>query len=236
MTETGHPVYSRAVRSRFLDHSRPNATPCLPLLIALRIALAVLLAGGCASGRTAMGARGKSVTRGQPQPGPARAARPPAQPDVAAGLRRVLAATDLSGAVVGPAPAGKEATLLVVFATWCGPCRRELALLGELAAEEPRLRIIGVNAYEEYNDLSDEARLRAFLAESAPWLQVVRADGDLFAALGRPAKIPTLFVFERDGALVEAYLRAQRRPPDKAELQAAIERAMRGRAGTPAPE
>ena len=189
---------------------------------------AILLWSACATGSPASGqSSGRSVTPA-PRAG-ARAARPPAEPaamDLADGLRRVQAATDLDGAVVGPAPAGKQVTAVVVFASWCGACRRELAILGELVIEEPRLRVIGVNAYEEYADFGDEERLRAFLAEAAPWLQVVRADADLFAALGRPTKIPSMFLFDGSGAVVETYLRVRRRPPDKAELAAAIERAL----------
>lgn len=187
---------------------------------------AALLGSACAAGGQTSG---QSVTPAQLPASAAAARRPgPAQaaPDLAEGLRRVQAATDLDGAVVGPAPADKQVTAVVVFASWCGVCRHELAILGELLTEEPRLRVIGVNAYEEYADFSDEQRLRAFVAETAPWLQVVRADAALFAALGRPTKIPSMFLFDRDGAVVETYLRVRRRPPDKAELAAAIARAL----------
>lgn len=138
-----------------------------------------------------------------------------------AGLRAVWAATDLDGEIVGE-KAGVEATAVVVFASWCSPCRKELAMLGELRGERPGLRVIGVNYYEEFDDLSDEAKLRAFIAGTAPWLQVVRADQALFTALGRPSKIPTVFLFNGEGALIERYLRAERAPPTREELERAL--------------
>lgn len=128
--------------------------------------------------------------------------------------------------MVGPLAADQRAALVVVFASWCGPCRHELAVLGALRQEQPGVRIIGVNAYEEFADRSDEERLRGFLAENAPWLQVVRADDALMDALGQPRKIPSVYVFDRDGALVAAFLRARRAPPTKAELTATIHEAL----------
>lgn len=139
------------------------------------------------------------------------------------GLAAVLRATDIHGRPVGAAPHAR-ATALVVFASWCGPCRRKLAVLGELTRDEPRLRVIGVSyaPYEEYGDRSSDEVLRGFVAEHAPWLQVVRADDALMDALGRPRKVPSLLLFDRRGQLVEAYLRARRQPPSRDELRGRI--------------
>lgn len=136
----------------------------------------------------------------------------------ARGYRALVEATDINGSRVGPT-ADKRATLVVFFATWCHPCRNELAMLGELHARHPDVRIVGVNAYEEWNKLSDEKKLRAFLRDNASWLRVVRADKNLFAAFGGVAKIPTLFVFDKAGKLVKSFRRAKRPPPDRAELE-----------------
>lgn len=148
-------------------------------------------------------------------------ARTPA--DIEKGYRAVLASTDIAGQRVGEL-AGKEVTALVVFASWCSPCRAELAILDEIRQEEPRLRVIGINytKYEEYAGLSNDSALRTFLAESAPWLQVVRADDTLMDGLGHPRKVPSLLIFNRRGQLVKTYLRARRRPPTKQELKAGI--------------
>lgn len=115
-----------------------------------------------------------------------------------------------------------DATVVVFFATWCQPCRKELGLLGELRARYPRVHVVGLNAYEEWGQLSDQARMRRFLAEAAPWLEVVPQADDLLAAFGGVPKIPTLLVYDRRGQVVVEFRRAVRPPPDLAELDAAL--------------
>jgi thiol-disulfide isomerase/thioredoxin len=141
----------------------------------------------------------------------------------APGYTSVVAATDLAGNTVGPANGDTEATVVIVFASWCNPCKEELRMLGELRTEEPRMRVVGVNAYEEYDDRSDMLRLQSFLAAEAPWLQVVPADQQIMAALGTPKKVPTMFVYRRDGTLAHAFLRTQGPPPDKADVRAVLD-------------
>jgi thiol-disulfide isomerase/thioredoxin len=126
--------------------------------------------------------------------------------------RQVAAKVELAGA-----PA-----VFVVFASWCSHCRDELAMLGELHAERPELRIVGLNAYEDWEDRSNPAQLAAYVAEHAPWLPVVRADEALLAALGGVPKIPSLFVFDAEGRLVKAFRRHEREQPSKAEIVAAL--------------
>ncbi len=190
--------------------------------------LAVTASTGCTTA-SGGGEPGSQATRGSAE---AQASQPktPSPSELEKGLQAVLAANDMAGNPVATSPAkpagDKRATAIVVFASWCQPCRKELAILGELRQKEPGLRVIGVNYYEEFDQLSDEERLRSFLRESAPWLQVVRADEALFAALGRPSKIPTVYLFDGQGKLVEAYLRSQRDPPGKAELEADVARAL----------
>jgi thiol-disulfide isomerase/thioredoxin len=115
------------------------------------------------------------------------------------------------------------ATVAVVFASWCGPCRHELAVLGEVHAERPGLRIVGLNAYEDWEGQSSPELLRVFLAEHAPWLPVVSADDELLGALGGVPKIPSVFVFSADGRLVQAFRRSERLPPEKAEILAVVD-------------
>jgi thiol-disulfide isomerase/thioredoxin len=144
----------------------------------------------------------------------------------APGYTVVAQATDLQGTRVGPLPADKKATLMVVFASWCGPCRHELATLGELRAKRPELRIIGLNAYEEWGEMSDARRLQGFLAQNAPWLRVVHADQKLLRHFGGVRKIPTVFVFDGSGRLVREFRRAMRAPPTLDELEAVVSEAL----------
>lgn len=159
--------------------------------------------------------------------GCARSASEPAKPEPTTGLERLLTSTDIDGRVVGDPTASTGATIVVVFASWCQPCRHELAMLGEITKAEPRLRVIGLNAYEEWGQYSDEQRLRAFLGENAPWLQVVHANDSMLRAFGGVPKIPTLFVYDQTGRQIVAFRRNQRTPPTRAELEQAIAQALR---------
>lgn len=140
-----------------------------------------------------------------------------------AGLQKLLQYPDMDGRAVGP-DSGAKVTAVVVFASWCRYCRREIAVLRELSSADPRLRIIGVNYYER----DDGARLRTYLDQQAPWLRVVRADKALFQAFGRPSHVPSLYLYDRHGRLVSAYVPPRRQPPTMDELRARVGQLMTG--------
>ncbi|MBE7454748.1 MAG: TlpA family protein disulfide reductase [Kofleriaceae bacterium] len=133
-------------------------------------------------------------------------------------------AADLDGQPVGPLAAGQRATIAIVFASWCGACRDEIVVLDELRATHPDVRLLGVNyrAHEEYDGRGDAAAVRAFVATHAPWLRVVPADEAMWGQLGRPPKVPTLYVFDRTGALARTFDRRHDPLPTRADLEAAL--------------
>lgn len=152
-----------------------------------------------------------------------------------AGYAWLTGATDIDGRRIGPAPAGVHATVVVVFASWCEYCQRELALVGNLFSADPRVRVIGLNAYEDWHRVSDAERMRAYLARHAPWLRVVRATRGTLRLFGGVPNIPTAFVFDRHGRMVAAFRRNRRPLPDAGELRAAVAAAVpaaRGEATT----
>ncbi len=123
------------------------------------------------------------------------------------------------------APLAIEArpTVVVFFASWCGPCRAELANLGRLHEKHPGVRIIGLNSYEDFRDYSDTQQLRAFLDSNAPWMtEVVSADEAMLIDFGRVPRIPTLLVFDASGKISAEFRRDQRRPPSYEELESAV--------------
>jgi thiol-disulfide isomerase/thioredoxin len=149
-------------------------------------------------------------------PIPPKAAPPPL-------YAQLEASRDLDGTVVGPSDA--QATVVIVMASWCGHCRDELAVFDAVRAAHPAVRWLAVNykAHEEYDRRGNSIEIRA-LARQTPWLRVIPADETLFASLGRPPLIPTVFVFDRDGSLVARFDRRERKPPDPAELDALLVR------------
>jgi thiol-disulfide isomerase/thioredoxin len=150
-------------------------------------------------------------------------------PDAASPQRRntaqlaaIEASADVEGKVVGKT--GARATIVVVFASWCSHCRRELDTLAKL--RRPALQILGLNyrGHEEYDGRGNADAVRRYVATNAPWLRVVPADDQLFDLLGRPPKVPTLYVYDRRGALVTIYDRRDRAMPDEAELRELLRR------------
>jgi|GEM_PF-1773725 len=153
-----------------------------------------------------------------PTQGPTTTRHPPTP------LQLVERSPDLEGRVIGTTDAA--ATLVVSFASWCVHCKHELAVIGALRDAHPRVRIIGVNykAHEEYASRGSSDAVRAYVTASAPWLRVVPIGDDIFRAFGAPPKVPTLFVFDRSGALVQRYDRRAREMPDASELSALFAR------------
>ncbi|HVV85118.1 MAG TPA: TlpA disulfide reductase family protein, partial [Kofleriaceae bacterium] len=128
------------------------------------------------------------------------------------------------GQPVGALAPGGRATVAVLFASWCPHCRDEMPVLAELARRHPDVRVLGLNyrGHEEYEQRGDAAAVRAFVTGSAPWLRVVPADERLWRALGRPAKVPTIYVFDRGGRRVRTFDRRREETPDLAGLEAVL--------------
>lgn len=134
----------------------------------------------------------------------------------------ILAKTAIDGRAIAQHVVGAEVTAALVFASWCHPCRRELAIMQTLQREQPRLRVVAINYYESWGQRSDDERLRAYLQKNAPELTVVRGDAALVESLGGVPKIPSLFLFDRRGQLIATFRRNERSPPEIDELRQAI--------------
>jgi thiol-disulfide isomerase/thioredoxin len=139
-------------------------------------------------------------------------------------LAAVEAATDLDGVVIGPLDPAQIGTVAMVFASWCEHCRDELPVLTAFRDRHPTVRVLGINyrGHEEYDGRGDAAAVRRFVVELAPWLRVVPADERVWASLGRPPKVPTVYVFDRAGVLVRAFDRRAEPPPSLDALEAAV--------------
>lgn len=147
-----------------------------------------------------------------------------AHPESHAAWREIYAARDIDGEPLAPIIEEHGLTMVVVFATWCAHCKRELGILEQLGEEEPRVGIIGVNYYEDFDKKSDEAKMRAYVKEKAPWLRVMQGDAVLLRLLGGVPKIPSIFLFDADGKLLATFKRsAEVAPPDLPALVDAVQ-------------
>jgi thiol-disulfide isomerase/thioredoxin len=107
--------------------------------------------------------------------------------------------------------AGKELTLeasrgkvvlLNFWATWCGPCREEIPELIALQNRyKDRLQIIGLVL-----DDDDEKEIRSVIASEGINYPVALADPETRLAYGGIAALPTVFVINAEGRVVQKHV------------------------------
>ncbi len=106
----------------------------------------------------------------------------------------------------GPLPGLKtadlagQASVVNVFASWCGPCREEHPQLAALAGDG-RIRLVGIN----YKDVPENAR--RFLGEMGNPFAAIGADTRGRAAIDWGVYgVPETFIIGRDGTIRYKYV------------------------------
>ena len=100
---------------------------------------------------------------------------------------------------------GRKATLVNAWASWCGPCRRELQMLQSLGQ---RLRARGVDiVLVSVDDPKDEAKAATFLKDNSITLKGYIVEGSVadFKQVINPrwpGMLPASFLFSARGELV----------------------------------
>lgn len=92
-------------------------------------------------------------------------------------------------------------TLVTFFASWCPPCREEFRHLNRLRSEtsEDDLDIVAINILEDWNGLSDAAKLRRFLKKTKPTFVTLKGNDAIAKVFDDVTRLPTVFVFDRAG-------------------------------------
>jgi thiol-disulfide isomerase/thioredoxin len=143
----------------------------------------------------------------------------PADAPAAATTTKDVAAPALKVTTVDGKPwdlAGHRGRWVVVnfWATWCGPCLKEMPDLSALDAMREHVEVIGL-AYEEI----EPAELRAFLQQHPVVYPVAIVDVyDPPADFATPRGLPTTYLIAPDGRIAKHFLG----PVTAAEIDAAI--------------
>jgi thiol-disulfide isomerase/thioredoxin len=120
---------------------------------------------------------------------------------------------------------GGKVLVLNLWASWCGPCRREVPEIEEVRREYESKGVEFVGLTTE-NPQADGERVRRFVRESRLGYRVGWIDGESARALMRGHRtIPQTFVIKGDGRIVE-HLRGYSPGRTADMLRDAIERAL----------
>ncbi len=109
--------------------------------------------------------------------------------------------TDLNGNAVSTAAWKGKVVFINFWATWCPPCRAEIPVLIDLAKRyKDRLQIVGVSVDDE--DPEDVKKFAEHFGMNYP---IVMASPEIVAEYGGVPALPTLFVINTDGKVVQKH-------------------------------
>jgi thiol-disulfide isomerase/thioredoxin len=113
-----------------------------------------------------------------------------------------VAFKDLDGRVQNLADLRGKVVLVNFWATWCPPCRAEIPDLIALQARSGnRLQIVGVS---EDHDAVDA--VKAFVAKHKVNYPIVMATAEIERAFSGVAGLPTTFVVDADGQIIQKHV------------------------------
>jgi thiol-disulfide isomerase/thioredoxin len=111
-------------------------------------------------------------------------------------------AKDLTGKELSLEPYKGKVVLLNFWATWCGPCRMEIPSLVELQNRyKEHLQIIGMDV-----DDDDAETVRDVVKNESINYPVAITSGEVRMAYGGIAALPTLFVINAEGKVVQKHV------------------------------
>jgi cytochrome c biogenesis protein CcmG/thiol:disulfide interchange protein DsbE len=111
-------------------------------------------------------------------------------------------AKDLDGKEVTLGAYKGKVVLLNFWATWCGPCRAEIPSLIQLQTKyKDQMQILGMNVDDE-----DETQVRAVVQGEGINYPVVMTSPDVRIAYGGIGALPTVFIINTEGRVVQKHV------------------------------
>ncbi len=111
-------------------------------------------------------------------------------------------AHDLDGKTVSTADWTGKVTLLTFWATWCPPCRAEIPELIELQNQFPgRVQVIGISVDEDPAE-----KVKQFAKQAGINYSIVMATPEIMGKFGGVPALPTSFVINREGRVVQKHV------------------------------
>jgi len=101
-----------------------------------------------------------------------------------------------------------KVTLINFWATWCGPCKKELPDLIAISKEMSNrgVKIIGISTDRGTNVREDVA---SYISEKGIPYQIVISNEEIEEAFGNVRLIPTTFVIDPDGKIAQTIVGAR---------------------------
>jgi thiol-disulfide isomerase/thioredoxin len=126
---------------------------------------------------------------------------------------------DITGNIISTAEWHGKVVVLNFWATWCPPCREEIPALIRLQSEyKDRLQIIGVSM----DDAVDEKAVDLFVKQSGINYPVVMASPELIAEYGGVPALPTSFVVNPEGRVVQKHVGLHQPAEYEAEVRSLL--------------
>ena len=115
---------------------------------------------------------------------------------------------------IGSQPLGdtqRKIVIVTFFASWCPPCRWEFKSLNAVCEryDEKDVAIVAVNWFEDWGNYKSGKRMQRFLASTKPQFPLVEGTKTLTDKFGGVDRIPTLFVFDRNGREAFSFVHLQ---------------------------
>ena len=127
-------------------------------------------------------------------------------------------APDLDGQAISTAAWKGKVVLLTFWATWCPPCRAEIPMLIHLKdLYKDRLEIVGVSL-----DDDPAAQVKSFTTNNRFNFPVVMATREIIRDYGGVPALPTTFVINQDGKVVQKHIGLYRSSVYEGEIRALL--------------